>query len=297
MSLLMLEVTRILASLWVQIAQIGPYWAAGLIAGSLINVYVSEKIIAKVVAIQKGRFSMAALCMAAALGIASPLCMYGTVPLIASLGRKGVPEYLLACFMISSILLNPNLFIMSFVLGAPLALLRLFICILAGVIAGVLVYIFWKNKTLFRLDAFQTDQTKQKRMLLTDILKAVRITAPYFLLGILITSAYDLYFPKSTMNAVFGGNQAFGTLFAMSLSVPLYTCGGGAIPLLLAWMREGLSTGSALTFMVAGPSTKFTNLGAVKIILGGKSFALYLLYCLGFALLSGLFTDVVRTFL
>ena len=65
------------------------------------------------------------------------------------------------------------------------------------------------------------------------------------------------------------------------------------IPLLLAWMRAGMSIGSALTFMIAGSAMKFTNLGAVKIILGAKNFMLYVLYCLGISFISGFVADSV----
>jgi uncharacterized membrane protein YraQ (UPF0718 family) len=93
------------------------------------------------------------------------------------------------------------------------------------------------------------------------------------------------------MELVFGGNQAFGTLFAASLSIPLYACGGGSIPLIAAWLREGMSAGAASAFMLAGPATKFTNLGAVKIILGAKNFALYLIFCLVYAILCSILID------
>jgi uncharacterized membrane protein YraQ (UPF0718 family) len=49
--------------------------------------------------------------------------------------------------------------------------------------------------------------------------------------------------------------------------------------------------GAAAAFMLTGPATKITNLGAVKIILGIKRFLLYLAYVMAFALLSGFFID------
>ena len=54
--------------------------------------------------------------------------------------------------------------------------------------------------------------------------------------------------------------------------MPLYVCGGGTIPLLIQWLADGMSMGSAAAFMVTGPATKITNLGALKIVLGLKHF-------------------------
>lgn len=77
-------------------------------------------------------------------------------------------------------------------------------------------------------------------------------------------------------------------LMAATIGVPLYACGGGTIPLLQAWLSDGMSMGSAAAFMVTGPATKITNLGALKIVLGAKNFILYLVYIMVFAFATGL---------
>ena len=95
------------------------------------------------------------------------------------------------------------------------------------------------------------------------------------------------------MVALFGGNEALGVLMAATIGVPLYACGGGTIPLLQQWLWDGMSVGSAASFMLTGPSTKITNLGAVKIVLGVERFALYLLFVMVFSLMTGLVVNLV----
>ena len=95
------------------------------------------------------------------------------------------------------------------------------------------------------------------------------------------------------MTAAFGGNEAFGVLMAATVGVPLYACGGGTIPLLQQWLWEGMSVGSAASFMLTGPATKITNLGALKIVLGAKRFFLYIAYVMGFSLLTGLIVNLI----
>lgn len=51
------------------------------------------------------------------------------------------------------------------------------------------------------------------------------------------------------------------------LPVRHHVCSGGTIPLLQAWMQDGMSMGSAAAFMLTGPAIKITNLVAVKIVL------------------------------
>ena len=273
--------------------QILPYWAAGLVAGSVISVFLSGKITDGVTALATGRFRFAAILAAAVLGVVSPLCMFGTVPVLAAFSRKNVPEHLLAAFMISSILLNPNIFMLSFVLGTDIAVARLVFGILGGVIAGVLVSVFYKNKTLFSFESFGETKGKKKKLFFLDLFKAFRITAPYLLIGIVITALFSRYIPPAWVAGVFGARYGLGMLFATSLSIPLYACGGGVIPLIRAWMFSGMGAGDAMAFMIAGPATKITNISAVKMIFRGKYFILYVVFCLSFAMLAGFATSVV----
>ena len=105
-------------------------------------------------------------------------------------------------------------------------------------------------------------------------------------MGILLSALFQRYVPAQYVANVFG-NNGFGVLMAATIGVPLYACGGGTIPLLQGWLMEGMSMGSAAAFMITGPATKITNLGAMKIVLGMKNFLLYLgfialySFCLG----------------
>lgn len=92
---------------------------------------------------------------------------------------------------------------------------------------------------------------------------------------------------------LFGGNEAWGVLMAATIGVPLYACGGGTIPLLQMWLSDRMSLGSAAAFMITGPATKITNLGAVKIVLGIKRFLLYIAFTALFACLTGLAVNLI----
>ena len=110
-------------------------------------------------------------------------------------------------------------------------------------------------------------------------------------MGILLAALFQRYVPSEFLTALFGGNEALGVLMAATVGVPLYACGGGTIPLLQVWMTDGMSMGSAAAFMITGPSTKITNLGALKIVLGLRNFLLYLGYVIVFSLLTGVMVN------
>ena len=127
-----------------------------------------------------------------------------------------------------------------------------------------------------------------------NIWRNLRATGPYFLLGIVLTVLYQRYVPQGLVAHAFGSRgYGFGVLLAATLGVPLYVCGGGTIPLLAAWLQNGMSPGSAVAFMLSGPATKITNLSALKIVFRSRHFLYYLAYVILFALASGLFVDTI----
>ncbi|MCL2381370.1 MAG: permease [Treponema sp.] len=281
------EFIMLLGSILLQFQQIGPYWAAGLVAGSLVSVLLSGRIAEKMAALASGSFWPLPLCVATFLGILSPLCMYGTVPIIAALGKKGVPQHLLASFMISSILLNPNIFFFTFALGVDVTLMRLALSFLSGILAGGLVLLFFRNRKVFAFERFASPEDKKKAPFFLDLFKAFRITAPYLLFGITLAAWFERYVPPDMVAGMFGARRGLGVLFATTVSIPLYVCGGGTIPLVRAWMHAGMGTGDAMAFLLAGPTVKINNLSAVKMIFGAKHFALYLAYNILFAMIAG----------
>lgn len=281
-----------------QLRQIFWYWVLGMVLGSAISVFAKEKIHDAVKGLTDKKLGAFGVVPASILGIASPLCMYGTIPLAASFSRYGISDDWLAAFMMSSIPLNPQLIIYSMALGPVALTVRIISCFLCGIAAGLLVRFFFKNKPFFCFDCFSgphnhdTDPNLFMRFL-KNLGRNIKATGLYFLIGILLSAVFQRYVPSDAMTALFGGNEAFGVLMAATIGVPLYACGGGTIPLLQAWLADGMSMGSASAFMLTGPSTKITNLGALKIVLGVKHFALYIAFVMAFSLVTGLVVNLI----
>ncbi len=242
-----------------QLHQIFWYWVLGMVLGSAISVFVKERI----------------------------------HDAVRSLTRKKM-----GAFMMSSILLNPQLIIYSAALGTTALVVRIVSCFLCGIAAGLLVRFFYRNKKFFNFNGFaepkshDTDPRLWLRFL-KNLGRNVKATGLYFVIGIALSAAFQRYVPAEAMTVLFGGNETFGVLMAATIGVPLYACGGGTIPLLQAWLSSGMSMGSAAAFMLTGPSTKITNLGAVKIVLGMKRFVLYLGFVMVSALATGLLVNLL----
>ena len=294
-------IRRELIYLWyyftVQFEQIFPYWMLGMAAGSAISVFLKDRIHGLFASMQGKRMGVFGIVAASVLGIASPLCMYGTIPIAASVSKGGMRHDWLAAFMMSSILLNPQLIVYSAALGTAALVIRILSCLLCGVAAGFLVKTFYRNKPFFDFSGFNepvshdTDPNPFLRFL-KSFGRNAKATGLYFLLGVILSAVFQRYVPAEWVAKLFGDNEGFGVLLAATIGVPLYACGGGTIPLLQQWLLDGMSMGSAAAFMITGPATKITNLGALKIVLGGKRFALYLLFTVLYAFLAGFLIDL-----
>lgn len=282
----------------IQFEQIFRYWVLGMALGSVVSVFFKDTIHNAFRSMGEKKLGVVGIFVASILGIASPLCMYGTIPIAASFSKGGMKDDWLAAFIMSSILLNPQLIIYSAALGQTALAVRIISCFLCGSLAGVLVRVFYRHKSFFDFSGFDGPKSRDTDPnLLLRFLKNfgrnIKATGMYFFIGIVLSALFQRYVPKEFVSRLFGGNEGFGVLMAATIGVPLYACGGGTIPLLQAWLYDGMSLGSAAAFMVTGPATKITNLGAVKIALGVKRFILYLAFVMLYSLIIGFVVNLV----
>ena len=283
----------------VQFRQIFRYWILGMLIGTGVSVFAKNRIHRLFAEMQKKKWGIAGLVPACLLGIASPLCMYGTIPIAASFSEKGMRDDWLASFMMASILLNPQLIIYSTALGTEVLLIRLISCFFCGLTAGVFVHFLSKKRPFFRFDGFRVKESRDTDpnpilRFWKNFGRNIKATGLYFLAGIFLSAVFQRYVPSEQFARLFGDqNEGFGVLMAATVGVPLYACGGGTIPLLQQWLWEGMSVGAASAFMLTGPATKITNLGALKIVLGKGKFILYLIFVMLFSFLTGLIVNKV----
>lgn len=210
----------------VQLEQIFKYWVLGMALGSMVSVFLKGPIHRAFRSMGEKRLGTMGIVVASALGIASPLCMYGTIPIAASFSKSGMRDDWLATFMMSSILLNPQLIIYSAALGVPALTVRILSCFLCGIFVGGLIRIFYRNQPFFNFIGFEEPVSRDidPNLLfrfLKNLGRNVKATGWYFLAGIALSALFQRYVPTDVMTRLFGGNEAFGVLMAATIGVPL----------------------------------------------------------------------------
>ena len=293
-------VLSIFLSNWLAMFRIiAGYWILGMVLGSLISVFGKNKLYSTFASMADRELGLFGIVPATLIGIASPLCMYGTIPITAAFAKKGMREDWLAAFMASSILLNPQLIWYTGVLGWSAVALRFVNGFLCGIAAGLLVHFFYKGKNFFNFKSFEEKEDRDTDpniflRLLKNLWRNLKATGPAFLVGVSIAALFNTLIPADTVADLFGKHRTFAYVMALSVGVPLFFCGGATMPLLTAWLTSGMSWGTAVILMMTGQAMKIVTLGALKVVLGIKHFIFYILFIVLFALANGIIVDLIR---
>ena len=132
----------------VQLEQIFGWLVLGMVIGSTVSTFAKDYIHRAFRSLQGKRLGVLGI-------VASPLCMYGTIPISASFSKGGMKDDWLAAFMISSILLNPQLIIYSAALGGTVLTVRIASCFLCGITAGLLLHFLYRDKPFFNFSGLE----------------------------------------------------------------------------------------------------------------------------------------------
>jgi uncharacterized protein len=241
-----------------------------------------------------------AILVATVLGAASPLCTYGTVPVVAEIVASGVAIAPVVAFLAASSLMNPQLFVLTWGGISPeMAVARLGAVVAFGVFVGFVatrVPTAWiVNPALFNSTTSKPSARGPRvfswRGFAQGCWKTLRFIGPYLVGGIVLGAVIEVFVPaRWFLKGVTPGNWT-GVLVAIAISVPLSACGGGAIPIVRSLLLQGMSRGSALAFFVAGPATRPSPILALAAVLRPAAVVLYITLLVMYALLSGLLYD------
>jgi hypothetical protein len=73
------------------------------------------------------------------------------------------------------------------------------------------------------------------------------------------------------------------------LSIPLYACGGGTIPLMDSMIQSGFSKGAVLVFFNVGSASRITVLAALLTIVRIRTLIFYIILLSLFSMVIGYF--------
>jgi hypothetical protein len=99
--------------------------------------------------------------------------------------------------------------------------------------------------------------------------------AGWFFIGILLAGIISAALPNDVISAYLGGGLS-SMLLMLVIGIPLYICATASTPIAAAFILKGMSPGTALVFLLAGPATNITSLSVLVGILGKRAAGIYL---------------------
>jgi uncharacterized membrane protein YraQ (UPF0718 family) len=284
-----------------------PWLLVGLIAAGLVHAWVPMGLVGKML----GGSGPGAVVRAALIGAPLPLCSCGTLPAAFSLYRSGASRASTTSFLIATPETGVDSVALSWVLLGPvLAIVRPLAAIVSAVSAGLLVgftesapgepvvpppaecsgrgccgaspaVVPEKRKTIWRRTL------SGLRYAFCDLWDDIVL---WLLGGLLLAGLVVTLVPADAMAS--WGSGLLPMLLIMLISVPMYVCASASTPMAHAMLFAGVSPGTVLVFLLAGPASNLAGIMLVKQELGGRALVAYLVGVGGVSVLLGLLLDM-----
>jgi len=230
------------------------------------------------------------------IGMLSPLCTFGTIPIVLTLFSSGFSLSLLLVFLFTSSMMNPQLFILTAGgISLKFALIRVVVIFIFGILTGIILS-FIPNRWIVNTQKSNSSlRFKQKptpifslKKYIVCVLESLEFVSLYIIIGVVLGATIQILFPEYILQKILSHNNIVSVLIASVISIPTYTCGGGIIPLISSLLQNGLSVGAAIAFFNVGSTTRLPILSALLTFLKPSWILIYCIYLITFSLIIGM---------
>ena len=112
----------------------------------------------------------------------------------------------------------------------------------------------------------------------------------WLVIGLVIAGLITVFVPQEFF-AIFADNTWLSMLLVLAISIPMYVCATGSIPIAVALMMKGLTPGAALVLLMAGPAANMASILVIQKRLGTRTLLAYLISIIGGAIAGGFVID------
>ncbi|MCC5857259.1 MAG: SO_0444 family Cu/Zn efflux transporter [Ectothiorhodospiraceae bacterium] len=285
-----------------------PWLLLGLFAAGLVKAYFPERLLSHWVS---GR-GIGGVSRAAVIGAPLPLCSCGAIPTALALHRAGAGRGPTAAFMIGSPGVGVDSVAITYALLGPfMALVRAAGAVITAIGTGLLVATTDvgtrgpAQANTAPSDAC-TDACDRElptgqpvkgqwaegrlrhgmRYAFAELLDDISL---WILGGLIIAGILMALVPPQAMAAY--GSGLLPMLLLAVIGIPLYVCASAATPIAAGMLAAGISPGTALVFLLAGPITSMATLALLWREMGTAALACYLGGIIGSVVVLGLALD------
>ena len=269
-----------------------PYLLLGFLIAGILHEFVPRRIYADKLSGNNFR----SVIWAALFGVPLPLCSCGVIPTATSLYREGASKGATVSFLISTPQTGvDSILATASVIGIPFAILRPLVAFVTAMAGGAITNRICKNDNNV---AQKTEEQKTDKSFLQKATGALRYgfidmiqdIGKWIVIGLVVAAVITVVLPDNFFVS-FNNYPLLNMLMILVVSMPMYLCATGSIPIAAALMLKGLSPGAALVLLMAGPATNMATMLVINKVLGRKTLVTYLATIMAGAIGFGLLID------
>jgi uncharacterized protein len=280
-------------NIWGTTVELAPWLLLGLGIAGILHLWIPDNFVKR----HLGHGRSSAVFKAVLFGVPMPLCSCGVIPAALGIKKQGAGDGAALGFLISTPQTGVDSIMVSMsMLGLPFALFKLVSAFIIGIVGGLLAHFSDStiDKTIETANNSLESPPRTVRELfnfaIDDLLKLIW---RWLLAGIIISAAITTWLPKDFFQNYLSDNILIAMLLVLLISLPMYVCATASVPIAAALVANGMPTGAALVFLMAGPASNVATIGTVYRVFGGKKLFVYLASITIGSLLCGWLFDAV----
>ncbi len=276
------------------LGEMSPFLLLGFFFAGLLYAFIPKQRIEKYFNGSPFRSSI----LAAIFGIPLPLCSCGVIPTGTAFYKNGASKGGTVSFLISTPQTGVDSILATFsLMGLPFAIMRPIAALVTGVTGGLITSSITKNEPTEQ--EYQQSEVRNKSFTqkITDVfrygfIEFIQDISKWLVIGLVLAAIISALIPNEFFE-VLNMPPIVQMLMILVVSIPLYICATGSIPLAAILILKGISPGAALVLLMAGPATNAATITMIGKVLGKKSLFAYLGSIIVGALSFGLLIDYV----
>jgi uncharacterized membrane protein YraQ (UPF0718 family) len=281
-----------------------PYMVLAIAAIGFLKATGSEKLVAT--AFQGNETRM--IILASLVGGLAPFCSCEIIPFIAALLAVGTPLSAVMALWLASPIMDPSIFLITAgELGWTFAIAKTVAAVILGCTGGFIVRAavqagYFQNVLLPKTHngcgaskPFEGkpvwrfwEHNERVKSFWSEVITNGLFLLKWLALAYLFESLMIRYIPAETIAGVVGGTGIQPIVISALVGAPAYLNGYAAPAIVSGLMEQGMTSGAAMTFMVAGGVTSIPAMTAVFALVKRTVFATYVGLGITGAILTGL---------
>jgi len=266
--------------------EILPALGLGFFLSGLIHEFIPDKWVEN----NLGKKDIRSIIYATIIGSILPICCLGSLPVAISFYKKGSRLGPILAFLVATPATSISALLVTYrLLGLKFTIFIFFGVILMGILIGLIGNrISFKHREQVQEECPHCKEGvvhSHKKTLFEHVKSVLRFSfwdmpkeiGLEMVLGLILAAVVATFTPlglwiKNNLGGI------FGYIFSLIFGLVMYICSTATVPLVDAFIKQGLNIGAGMVLLLAGPITSYGTILVLKKEFGLKILSIYLLF-------------------